>query len=231
MGGTQSQLHEQVAACQAELERLAERQRELEQQLADSARLVAELDARLAEREHTVKACMERCARAEQQASRLMRLYVVLHRLHEARGRQQVLDAIQEIVNHVIGSEELGLFRVDERTGALALVASMGIPPERYSAMVPGQGPIGQVVQSGQAWFAPRPPHAGQGEPAGVSACVPLRLEGRVHGALAIFGLLPHKQELDEVDYELLGLLEEHAARALLLADMLSGQVRLERGG
>lgn len=230
MGGTDSQFEEQLGALRAELARLAERQQDLEQQLADSARLVAELDARLAEREHTIRACMERCARAEQQASRIMRLYVVLHRLHEARGHQQVLDAIQEIVNHVIGSEELGLFRVDERTGALALVASMGIPPERFSAIAPGQGPIGQVVQSGQAWFAPTPLQMGQWELGGVSACVPLRLEGRVHGALAIFGLLPQKQALDEVDHELLGLLEDHAARALMLADMLNGHARMARG-
>jgi hypothetical protein len=44
---------------------------------------------------------------------------------------------------------------------------------------------------------------------------------GQVHGVLALFGLLPQKRKLDEVDIELLTLLGEHAAPALHRADLL----------
>jgi hypothetical protein len=36
-----------------------------------------------------------------------------------------------------------------------------------------------------------------------------------VTGAIAVYGLLPHKPELEEVDFELFDLLAMHAATAL----------------
>ena len=48
-----------------------------------------------------------------------------------------------------------------------------------------------------------------------LSACVPLKLSGRVTGALALFRLLPQKQSFGPLDGELFDLLATQAAVAL----------------
>jgi len=216
-----ARLREQLAARDLKLARLMARQRALEEQLAEAGQLVERLDYRLAERERMSRMSRARFVLLEQQASRLLKLYVAIHRLHEASEREQVLVAIQEIVINIIGSEELALFRVDREARRLMLVTALGVDAERLCSLVPGQGPIGEVAVSGTLFVAPTPPRAGDRRPDAVSACVPLRMGGQVHGVLALFGLLPQKRKLDEVDIELLTLLGEHAAPALHRADLL----------
>ncbi|HYO73849.1 MAG TPA: GAF domain-containing protein, partial [Archangium sp.] len=190
----------------AELVRLRDRQRELE--------------LRLAEQEAANRATLARVAMAEQQATRLTRLYVASLHLHGAKETAQVLEAIQEIVGNLIGSEELAIFRMDESGRTLSLVSSLGVEPERLRTVPLGQGPIGRAAQSGETFIAPTPLRAGEESTDAVSACVPLKLEERVYGAVAIFGLLPQKQELEDVDRELLALLADQAGPALQRAEL-----------
>jgi hypothetical protein len=49
----------------------------------------------------------------------------------------------------------------------------------------------------------------------GLTACIPLILEGRVTGVIAIFGLLSHKAALEAVDCEIFDLLARQASMAL----------------
>jgi GAF domain-containing protein len=48
------------------------------------------------------------------------------------------------------------------------------------------------------------------------SACVPLVVDGRTVGVLALFRLLAHKSGFEEVDYALLELLSQQAGVALV---------------
>ncbi len=48
-----------------------------------------------------------------------------------------------------------------------------------------------------------------------LTACIPLKVDGKVTGALALFRLLPQKQGFEAVDHELFDLLATHAATAL----------------
>jgi GAF domain-containing protein len=75
-----------------------------------------------------------------------------------------------------------------------------------------GEGIIGQVASTGQP-FVSNDEH---GRGVGVTACVPLQVDGRVTGAIAIFRLLPQKHDgLEALDEELLGLLASQAGIAL----------------
>ncbi|HYO60128.1 GAF domain-containing protein [Archangium sp.] len=195
-----------LEALRAELESLRERQRELE--------------VRLARQEEQNRETLARVALAEQQATRLTRLYVASIHLHEAKNPAQVLEAIQEIITNIIGSEEMAIFRMDEDGRALSLVSSRGVEPERLRTIPLGQGPIGHAALSGQTFIAPTPLRAGEAPGDAVSACVPLCLEERVYGAIAIFGLLPQKQALEDVDHELLALFADQAAPALHRAEL-----------
>jgi GAF domain-containing protein len=136
-----------------------------------------------------------------------------------------VLEAIQEIITNIIGSEELAIFRLEPGGQALTLVRSQGVDAERLRTVPLGQGLIGQTALKGELYVAPTPLRAGEGFTEAVSACVPLSLEGRVYGAVAIFGLLPQKQALEGVDQELLALLAEQAAPALERAELYGRHV------
>jgi GAF domain-containing protein len=208
-----ARLRQEAAERQNELARLHERQREQEARLAEQ-------ETRLAEQQAAHRRSLERITLAEEQATRLTRLYVSTLRLHEARAPEQVLEALQEIAANLIGSEELALFRLEPGSHTLVKRCSLGLPAEHLRTVELGQGPIGQAALSGETYVAPVPPRVGQGAPEQVSACVPLRLEGRMYGALALFHLLPQKQRLDDTDRELLELLAEHAAPALYRAEL-----------
>ena len=66
----------------------------------------------------------------ERQNSDLASLYVASYRLHETIKRSEVIAVIEEIVVNMIGSEELAIFEMDDESGKLELVDSLGIDPD-----------------------------------------------------------------------------------------------------
>lgn len=151
----------------------------------------------------------------EQQLSNLATLYVAVNSLHLALDATAVVAAIQEIVANLIGSEEMAIFEVDAARGRLTLLTSIGIDSARYENLRIGDGPIGTVALTGASIV--RHESGSTHEAAGPvpTACIPLRLDGRVAGVIAIFGLLPQKSGLDDVDFGLFEVLATHAAAAL----------------
>ncbi|HST59883.1 MAG TPA: GAF domain-containing protein [Longimicrobium sp.] len=147
------------------------------------------------------------CAAAEASRAELAKLLVATTALHQTLHRDDVLDALQEILINLIGTEDFAVFEV-EPDGELSLAASFG--GDRDARLTDAQ-PVRDVVASGEARLAP----AGADGPA---ACVPLAVDGRVTGALAVYTLLPQKQGFEAFDHELFGLLATHAATALYAA-------------
>ena len=158
----------------------------------------------------------EQYVEVEQNNSNLANLYVASYRLHSTLDRREVLATIQEIIINLIGSEELGIFEVDHDRSALSLVSSFGIEPASYQRIPLGTGVIGRTAVTGEAFIDEK--RNGNGklpEEADLTSCIPLKVDGRVTGAVAIFRLLEQKPGLEAVDYELLHLLATHAATAL----------------
>jgi len=56
--------------------------------------------------------------RTEADAMNDLRLGAARKRLAESQGQEDAIDAVREIVANFLGSEELGLFRVDRRSRA-----------------------------------------------------------------------------------------------------------------
>lgn len=197
-----NRLHEQAISVRGENERYQKEQ----------ARLLAQLDGIRAE----TRAYSSRYAEIELQNSNLANLYVASYRLHGTLDRQEVIDTIKEIIANLVGSEEAGLFELDPGKQSLELVASFGISPEACSSVPLGSGLIGRAAQTGEIYVAdPGRPPAGAGLEGRLTACIPLSLDGRVTGAIAIFRLLPQKAGIEDLDRELFGLLATHAATAL----------------
>jgi GAF domain len=152
----------------------------------------------------------EQFAIIEQRNANLANLYVSSYQLHGTLDREAVLTAIREIVINLIGSEELGVFESND-DGSFELVTSFGIDERRFSRVGAGE-PLGKIAATGEVLL---PGHSRPADLPPIVACLPLKLDGRVTGAIVLFSLLPHKSELQELDFELFDLLGTHAATAL----------------
>jgi hypothetical protein len=151
----------------------------------------------------------------QRQTSALYQLYVTSHRLHETLDKKQVVQVIEEIVNAIVGSEELAVFELKNEREPLALLRASGVAAEPLMSIRLGQGRIGEALESGQTYVAksrdtPVVPHE-----EGLTACIPLMLGSLKVGAIAIFRLLPHKAGLVQLDHEVFDLLGSQAAMAI----------------
>lgn len=210
-------LREMVAALESDRSRLQIEKIRLQEQLMN---LREELGQRIDEHSALVRRLYEvqresesvsaRFLDIETQNTNLANLYVAGYQLHGSLDRTRVLEAIKEIVVNLIGSEDFAVF---ERHGErLHMIEWFEDPPAAFRDLRVGEGIVGKVVATGETFVA-KDDH---GRGAGIIACVPLQVEDRIIGAIAIFGLLPQKQQgLEALDEELLALLASQAGIAL----------------
>jgi len=201
-----------------------------ELEIAISQRAVAEamLKDRVAAIEAESRRFSERYVEVEQQNTNLANLYVASYQLTGTLDRERVVSAIQEIIINLIGCEELGVWELDDELGALTLAASFGIDEAEWSAIPLSAGVIGAVASTGLRYVAAESAPA-QGREEKLTACIPLKLDDRVVGAIAIFSLLQQKQGLEPVDFELLDLLASHAASALFCTRLYAATLEQSR--
>jgi hypothetical protein len=205
-----------AASLESENLTLREQVEALRQQLDKKREEHSRLQAHLAEIETENQRFSERYVEVEQQSANLANLYVASYRLHGTLDRNEVLDIIQEIIINMIGSEELGIFELDSDGSDLSLVSHFGIEPGAFQQVTLGSGVIGRVAMTGQMYLAGGEERTETGpHEARLTACIPLRVAGRVIGAIAIFKLLEQKEGLDSLDREMFDLLATHAATAL----------------
>ena len=185
------------------------------------------LQKQLAEIESENRRYTKEYVEVEQQNSNLAHLYVASYRLHGSLDRQEVLRTIQEIIANLVGSEEIAIFEVDPATPVLRLVASTGIDANRYREIRVGAGAIGRVAQTGESLMAgSESPGASSNGDGPITACIPLKIDGRVTGVIAMFRLLQQKTNgLEPIDHELFDLLATHAASALYCSNLHSASV------
>lgn len=159
----------------------------------------------------------QRYVEVEEQNESLANLYVASHRLHSTLDSSEVVECIKEILLNMIGSEDFGLFVVDDESGQLIRSGyegeiAAGAGKERINL---GEGAEGIVALEGRPSFKEE-----TGE--GPCACVPLMIKERIVGVIAIYALLSHKKGLSLLDHKLLELLAGHAASALISSKLYS---------
>ncbi|HEX5060291.1 MAG TPA: GAF domain-containing protein [Kofleriaceae bacterium] len=183
---------------------------DLDRREQQHARLLALLGAA----ESAARGFEDRFAEVEQQNANLARLYAASYQLHATMHRSEVLQAIQEIVINLIGSEELAILAGGP---TLTPLASMGVDEERLGALDTSAGALGRSL-------ATRAPVLCDQDVAGIKASIPLVVGDRTLAVILIFGLLPQKPALDAFDRELLDLVATHAATALYCAELHEGK-------
>jgi len=164
---------------------------------------------------HTLADFSSRYIDVEQQNTNLANLYVATYQLHGTLDRDRVLAAIKEVIINLIGSEELAIWEMNG--DKLTLLDSFGIDEDEW-ARVPldrEAGLVGLVAETGQRYVQGEAELVGTGREENLSACIPLKLDDTVIGAIAVFRLLPQKSGFEAIDMELFELLGSHAATAL----------------
>lgn len=151
------------------------------------------------------------------QNDNLLNLYVSSYQLHSTLDPSEVVKVIEEIILNLIGAEQYFVCMVDER--------------KKYPTIVVGEGPHGpirgqtlkkidrtlnKVLQEGVAFFCT------DNEKDTIHlACTPLKVKDDVVGAISITKLMAQKKEgLTAIDHELLSLLSDHAATALVSSNL-----------
>jgi hypothetical protein len=191
MDDNTEQLRDRLTALADENRRLTDRLRVLEAEQARTHELVQEV---------------------EEQNACLANRFVACDRLHATHEREEVLAAIREIALNLIGAEEMGVFELSSDGDVLCLIDSLGIEAARFNRVPVGRGAIGHTAATGALWLregaeAPAEDH--------LTACIPLKIDGRLTGVIALFRLLKHKHALEPLDHQLFGVLATHAAQAL----------------
>ncbi len=182
------------------------------EQLSRAAAEREELRKHLDELEVEHRHVCDQFVEAEAQASEMVQAHATLQQIHGADGLEALLQALQEVVINVVGSEELAIFQVEG--GELRLARAFGVDAGPLQRIPLGQGVIGRAAERGTIYVAGR---EGPPEDDLLTACVPLKAGGKVVGLIAIYRLLGHKPGLGPSDQALFELLTTHAGQALAL--------------
>lgn len=214
------QLEEQLAASAralptpATLKELVEKIHNLEQERGQIMQRFADVEAE--NREYVT-----RYQEIERENNNLASLYVAAYQLHSTFEMREVLQIVVEILLNFVGAKSFAVLLLDDKTHTLRPVATEGLERTEVPLRRLGEGVVGRVAQSGEAHYAAMAAGArpGTAEP---SICVPLRIQARIVGVVAIWDFLSQKTELAEVDFEIFNLLGAHAASALEAARLVA---------
>lgn len=196
-----------LAALEAENVRLTQEVRLARDEAAVHEAHEIELHRKLQEIREETESFRTQFAELEHHSANLANLYVASYQLNGTLDRDAVLNAIQEIIVNLIGSEHFGVFEYVEDERSLRPVVSIGGASAEAVTSYDG---VATVFSTGQTWIAGADLMDGD-----AVACIPLKLDGRITGLIVIHRLLGHKVALDALDHELFSLLGTHAATAL----------------
>jgi nitrate/nitrite-specific signal transduction histidine kinase len=152
----------------------------------------------------------------EEENNNLANLYVASYQLHSTLDLGEVLKVIIEIVINLIGADVFAVYMLDEKDGSLEPVAAEGRPLGSFPSLPLNFGQVGAAVQSGETSCIEGESRIA-GEP---MVSIPLRVDDRPVGAIAIFSLFSQKAHFTPLDHELFSLLAGHAATAICASQL-----------
>lgn len=220
-------LEEQVRALEAENADLRTRLeaessvRQLLQKIEQLEREKSELLSRFERAEALSSKVSARIQEVEAEFSNLASLFVASNQLHSSLSPRGVARRIKDVLAQMVGAERYCMYLANAASTELVPIASEGIlGQELVPLRVEGTG-IGEVFRSGAVRLLegadPR-----QGSLAAPAAIVPLNVDDRVVGVIAIVSTLSQKDRFDQVDIELFQLLGKQAAAALVGASLFA---------
>jgi hypothetical protein len=188
------------------IERLEREKSELVSQYRQAEAATTEFTARVQE--------------VESEFANLANLFVASNQLHSSLSPRGVTRRIKEVLAQLVGAERYAMYLVSPEGEQLVPIASEGVPGNELLPVRINGTRIGDVLKKGSASVADSDPSLGtiQDPP----AVIPLTVDDRVVGTIAIFSTLSQKNKFDQVDFELFKLLGQHAAQALVAASLFA---------
>lgn len=179
------------------------------------------LTTRLADLEKQSNKFRSRYEQIEQHNAALSNVYLASNQLHATLDFSEVVRTAEEILWNLIAAHSFAIFLRDDYTGALSLVGGQGVEGRFPDGCVRDpSGMMAEVLADGVSLFI-------DGEVAGDPlACVPLKVEERTVGLIAIFEVEAHKDGLSELDKELFDLLASRTATAMSSSRVYSDTVK-----
>ena len=191
--------------------------------IRDLLRKIEELEREKARLLSTVTRQAEitgRVTEIEAELESFANLYVASFQLHSSLRVRAVVRHVRELLEQLVGARSLAIYFVDEKAKALSPISSYGVDigglPVIQLHEVPAGDRAATLIEKS---YLTGIPHIAEGEvmkpPA---ACIPLLLEDRVVGVVAIYTLLEQKKRFVTVDRELFKLVGAHAGGAIVAA-------------
>ncbi len=204
-----------ASSLQAEKEALEDELSSLRVALHEREKEEQSLQHRLAEIARANQESLDRYQDVVMQNASISNLYVATYRLNGSVDRESMLLAIQEVAANLIGCEEVAVF-VPDKTGELLVpLAAIAIDCATLVPVPVGEGPIGTAARSLEIYLSDSPGTTVSEPELGVTACVPLQVDGELLGVVALYRLLPQKFEgFTDLDLELMRLIGAHGSTA-----------------
>jgi putative methionine-R-sulfoxide reductase with GAF domain len=157
----------------------------------------------------------------ESELANLANLYVATSQLHSAHSVRNVVRNIKELLAQLLGASAFVVYLVSDDGKELVSIASEGVNAAEVARAPVGVGTIGKAFSSGRLHFVDRG-DVSKGTIGDPAAVIPLGIDGKIIGVIAIIATLPQKTEFVNVDSELFRLLGAQAAPALVNARLFT---------
>lgn len=155
-----------------------------------------------------------RFAEIEAENAQLASLYVASHQLHSTLDPRAIVRQLKELLAQFVGARAFAVYLVDDDRHELAPICSEGVVVAALRRVPLNDGALWRAVGSGAAsWVEGDATRGTIEEPA---ATIPMLLNGKAIGVIAVFATFEQKREFIDVDFELFKLLGAHAASALV---------------
>jgi vacuolar-type H+-ATPase subunit I/STV1 len=161
-----------------------------------------------------------RVQEVETEFANLANLFVASNQLHSSLSPRGVTRRIKEVLAQLVGAERYCMYLANADSTELVPIAHEGVAGSALMPVKIADSELGQALTKGTAQVSDLDPTAGTVQrPA---AIIPLSVDEKTVGVIAIFSTLAQKKRFDTVDFELFKLLGQHAAAALVSASLFA---------
>lgn len=193
--------------------------RELSRKIEHLEREKAELLSRFRRVEAQSSTVSARVEEVELEFANLANLFVASNQIHSSLSPRGVTRRIKEVLAQIVGAERYSMYLVNPEGSELVPIASEGVSGNDLVPVRVSGTALGEVFRSGSAQVN-EDIEPSKGTLANPAAILPLSVDDRIVGIIAIFSTLSQKERFDTVDFELFKLLGQHAAAALISASL-----------
>ncbi len=161
-----------------------------------------------------------RVQEVETEFANLANLFVASNQLHSSLSPRGVTRRIKEVLAQLVGAERYCMYLANPDHTELVPIAHEGVAGSELTSVKIAGSDLGEALRKGTAAVSDQDPT--QGTFQAPAAIIPLTVDEKVVGVIAIFSTLAQKKRFDTVDFELFKLLGQHAAAALISASLFA---------